>query len=173
MVGARDYYERAVAVYDQIQAPAMRSLRVAGRTVAKHSPANSNRGYWEAENREHYVRDRTFDEDRSQVRARSWPRCSCPCSTSRTKKQNFAEIEHPDYPGERLACCRNPALAESRKPKREALLTATEADLEKIRSVRKRRLRDKDKIGVRVGKVIGKHFTREITDGGSQWRNAG
>jgi hypothetical protein len=32
-----------------------------------------NRGYWEVENREHYVRDRTFDEDRSQVRTSSSP----------------------------------------------------------------------------------------------------
>ncbi len=32
-----------------------------------------NRGHWEAENREHYVRDRTFDEDRSQVRTGASP----------------------------------------------------------------------------------------------------
>ncbi len=32
-----------------------------------------NRGHWEVENREHYVRDRTFDEDRSQVRTGSSP----------------------------------------------------------------------------------------------------
>jgi len=24
--------------------------------------------------------------------------------------QNFAEITHPDYPGERLICCRNPSV---------------------------------------------------------------
>ncbi len=30
-------------------------------------------GHWEAENREHYVRDRTFDEDRSQVRTGASP----------------------------------------------------------------------------------------------------
>ena len=35
-------------------------------------------------------------------------------------EQNFAEITHPDYPGERLVCCRNPALEESRRLKREA-----------------------------------------------------
>jgi hypothetical protein len=87
-------------------------------------------------------------------------------------EQNLAEIEHPDYPGERLVCCRNPALAESRRLKREALLAATEADLEKIRkSAETGRLKDTDKIGVRVGKVIGKHkvgkhFTWEITDSG-------
>jgi transposase len=91
-------------------------------------------------------------------------------------EQNFAEIQHPDYPGERLVCCRNPALAESRRHKREALLAATGADLEKIRkSAESGRLKDKDKIGIRVGKVIGKHkvgkhFTWEITDSGFTFR---
>jgi hypothetical protein len=86
--------------------------------------------------------------------------------------QDFAEVTHPDYPGERLVCCRNPALAESRRLKRESLLAATEADLEKIRkSVEAGRLADKDKIGVRVGKIIGKHkvgkhFTWQITGDG-------
>jgi hypothetical protein len=32
-----------------------------------------NRDHWAIENRLHYVRDRTFDEDRSQVRKRSAP----------------------------------------------------------------------------------------------------
>lgn len=31
------------------------------------------RGHWAIENRVHYVRDRIFDEDRSQVRKRSAP----------------------------------------------------------------------------------------------------
>ncbi|OGK81975.1 MAG: hypothetical protein A2X36_12420 [Elusimicrobia bacterium GWA2_69_24] len=31
------------------------------------------RGHWAIENRVHYVRDRTFDEDRSQVRKRAAP----------------------------------------------------------------------------------------------------
>ena len=94
-----------------------------------------------------------------------------PLQLSLFDTQNFAEITHPDYPGERLVCCRNPALAESRRLKREALLAATEADLEKIRaSVAAGRLKDPEKIGVRIGKVIGKHkvgkhFTWEITNG--------
>ncbi len=33
-----------------------------------------NRGHWGIENRSHYVRDFTFDEDRSQIRAHSGPR---------------------------------------------------------------------------------------------------
>lgn len=99
-----------------------------------------------------------------------------PLQLSLFDEQNFAEITHPDYPGERLVCCRNPALAVSRALKRESLLAAAEADLEKIRaSVAARRLKDMDKIGVRVGKVIGKHkvgkhFTREITGGGFAFR---
>jgi predicted transposase YbfD/YdcC len=32
-----------------------------------------NRGHWGRENREHHVRDTTFDEDRSQVRTSSSP----------------------------------------------------------------------------------------------------
>lgn len=92
-----------------------------------------------------------------------------PLQLSLFDERNLAEISHPDYPGERLVCCRNPALAKSRAHKREELLAATEADLEKIRSsAGKGRLKDADKIGVRVGKVIGKHkvgkhFIWEIT----------
>jgi hypothetical protein len=99
-----------------------------------------------------------------------------PLQLSLFDEQNFAEISHPDYPGERLVCCRNPALAVSRALKRESLLAATEADLEKIRaSAAAGRLKDTDKIGVRVGKVIGKHkvgkhFTWEITGGGFAFR---
>lgn len=99
-----------------------------------------------------------------------------PLQLSLFDEQNFAEITHPDFPGERLVCCRNPALKVSRAVKRERLLAATEADLEKIRrSVEAGRLKDPDKTGVRVGKVIGKHkvgkhFTWEISDGGFAFR---
>ena len=99
-----------------------------------------------------------------------------PLQLSLFDTQNLAEITHPDYPGERLVCCRNPELAVSRAVKRESLLAATETDLDKIRaSVAAGWLKDPDKIGVRVGKVIGKHkvrkhFTWEITDGGFSFR---
>ena len=72
----------------------------------------------------------------------------------------LAEIHHRDFPGERLIACRNPLLAEERARKREALLQATEDDLDRIGAATrrdKRRLVGKDKIGLRVGKVIGKH----------------
>ncbi|MDX6585190.1 MAG: hypothetical protein QOI10_4374 [Solirubrobacterales bacterium] len=45
---------------------------------------------------------------------------------------NFAEFTHPDYPGERLIGCRNPALAADRARTRAELLAATETNLRKI-----------------------------------------
>jgi hypothetical protein len=85
---------------------------------------------------------------------------------------NLAEITHPDYPGERLVACRNPALATERARKREALLVATEADLGEVRSAVERErqpLRGRDKVALRVGRVINrhkmaKHFELAITD---------
>jgi len=93
-----------------------------------------------------------------------------PLQPSLFDTRNFAEITHPDYPGERLICCRNPALADERARKRQALLAATDKDLAKIAaSVRAGRLTGAEKIGERIGKVIGKHkvakhFLREVTD---------
>src|SRR5579875_1608626 len=56
---------------------------------------------------------------------------------------NLAEISHPDYEGERLIVCRNPALAERRANTRAALLDATEAALAKLRAnVEAGRLKD-------------------------------
>ena len=89
---------------------------------------------------------------------------------------NFAEITDPRYPGERLICCRNPALAAQRAAKRESLLAATEEELSKIRaSVLAGRLNDAGKIGIKAGKVInkrkvGKHFITDIGDGRFGWR---
>lgn len=94
-----------------------------------------------------------------------------PLQMSLFDERNLAEIAHPDYEGERLVCCKNPVLAEARALKREDLLAATEKDLEKIKaSVQAGRLKDASKIGVRVGKVIGrykmaKHFTWDISAG--------
>ena len=84
---------------------------------------------------------------------------------------NLAEIDHPDYPGERLIACRNPALAERRTWKRQELLKATEADLTLIAgAVAAGRLKKAGPIGVRVGRVLGrhnmaKHFQLTIDDG--------
>lgn len=86
-------------------------------------------------------------------------------------QRDLAEIQSPDYPGERLVVCRNPFLAQERRRKREELLAATEKQLRQIQEATQRRrqpLRGKDRIGLRVGKVInrykvGKHFTVKIT----------
>ena len=84
---------------------------------------------------------------------------------------NLAEITHPDYPGERLIACRNPALADKRAHKRRELLTATEANLTIIaKAVTAGRLKAAGAIGVRVGKILGrhnmaKHFHLTIEDG--------
>jgi transposase len=92
-------------------------------------------------------------------------------------ERDLAEIVSPAYPGERLIVCRNPFLAEERARKREDLLRATERELEKVAKATrraKRPLRGKEKIGLRVGKVlgrfkVGKHFRLEIADDGFQY----
>jgi len=93
-----------------------------------------------------------------------------PLQMSLFDTQDLAEISHPDYPGERLITCRNPALAAERARKRTELLAATDADLAAIAArVAAGRLRGAGKIGEAIGRVIakrkvGKHFRREITD---------
>jgi hypothetical protein len=93
-----------------------------------------------------------------------------PLQLSLFDQQNLAEITHPDYPGERLIACRNPALAADRARTRSELLAATEKLLAPvIARVAAGRLHGAGKIGIEVGKVIskyktGKHFTVEITD---------
>jgi hypothetical protein len=85
-------------------------------------------------------------------------------------QHDLAEIVHPDFPGERLVACRNPALAAERARKRAELLAATEAELDKVvRLVSSGKLGGAAKVGVRVGKVAGKfkvakHFDLQITD---------
>jgi len=89
-------------------------------------------------------------------------------------ERDLFELTSPDYPGERLVACKNPLLAEERARKREALLRATERELDNVAlATRKerRRLVGQDKIGLRVGKVLGKykvakHFVLDITDDG-------
>ena len=91
---------------------------------------------------------------------------------------DLAEIRSPVYPGERLIVCRNERLAAERAHKREALLQATEALLAPIVAAtqrNQRRLKGKEKIALRVGKVIAKykmakHFELGITDSAFAWR---
>ena len=51
---------------------------------------------------------------------------------SRFDERNLAEIESPEFPGERLVACFNPDLAEQRHRKRDELLAATERGLTRI-----------------------------------------
>ena len=90
---------------------------------------------------------------------------------------NLAEIHSPDFPKERLMACYNPILAERRRRKREALLVANEANLQRIAAEVARRTKKplgKDEIGVKVGRVlnkfkVGKHFQLTIGDNCFQW----
>ena len=87
--------------------------------------------------------------------------------------RNLAEIRSPLYPGERLIVCCNPALAERRRNKREALLAATEEALGRIRREVLRRTKKPlaatdiaEKVGrVKQGYKVGKHFQTEIAAG--------
>jgi transposase len=87
-------------------------------------------------------------------------------------ERDLAEISSPDYPGERLIVCRNPLLASERKRKRQELLQATEKELERVAAATRRAsnpLRGKDRIGLRVGRVLGrfkmgKHFNLTIAN---------
>ena len=75
-------------------------------------------------------------------------------------ERDLVEVRSDAYPGERLMVCRNPLLAERRARKREELLQATEELLDPIVAAtrrKQRRLKGEDKIGERVGKVIGKY----------------
>jgi hypothetical protein len=95
-----------------------------------------------------------------------------PLQLSLFDDRDRAEIASPDYPGERLIVCRNPALTAERARKRRELLEATEQDLLGIQArIRRARqpLRGADKIGLAVGAVLGrrkvaKHFQITITD---------
>ena len=91
-------------------------------------------------------------------------------------ERNLAEISSERYPGERLVVCKNPHVARERARKREALLTATDQELAKVKaSVDNPRgaLHGKPAgtIGERAGRVVNrfkvaKHFELAITDGG-------
>jgi len=91
-------------------------------------------------------------------------------------ERDLVELRDPDFPGERLMVCRNPLVAERRAHTRESLIEATMAELEKVkRMVTRGSLKNKDKIGVRVGRVVNKykvakHFQLTIDDGRFSYR---
>jgi transposase len=85
---------------------------------------------------------------------------------------NLAEIDSPDFPGERLVACFNPLLAEERKRKREELLVSTEKLLSKLQSQVSRRTKTplgKAEIAEKLGAIVNrykmaKHFHLVIED---------
>ncbi len=85
-------------------------------------------------------------------------------------RRTLFELEHPDFPGERLVACHNPRLAQRRRNTRESLPQATEADLEAIAArVARSTLSGAAETGLKVGEVINrrkmkKHFLVDITD---------
>jgi transposase len=85
-------------------------------------------------------------------------------------ERNLISLTSDDYPGERLVACRNLELAKLRAAKRQDLIAATTRELEKVAGmVASGKLLERDKIGLRVGKVIGKykvgkHFDLDIKD---------
>jgi transposase len=92
-------------------------------------------------------------------------------------QNNLAEIEHPDFAGERLVACFNPLLAMDRNQTREELLDCTEALLRKLANhvkSRKKKLLTAAEIGTKAGRVVNKykvakHFALSIADGSLSW----
>jgi transposase len=83
-------------------------------------------------------------------------------------ERNLLSFTSEDYPGERLVACRNPELARLRAAKRKDLIQATERELSKIADmVASGKLTGRDKIGLRVGKVIGKYMRSSSAPCGS------
>jgi len=91
---------------------------------------------------------------------------------------NLVEFESEDYPDERLIACRNPLIAQKNQQQREALLEATEKELDLIVQAtqrEKRALKGQDKIALRVGKVlnqfkVNKYYKLEITEEGFSYQ---
>jgi len=90
-------------------------------------------------------------------------------------ESNLAEISSEKFDGERLIVCRNPAVAAERVRKRQELLAATEAELQKVKAMvdgprGSLRKADAGEIGTRAGKTINKykvakHFELHIKNG--------
>ena len=87
-------------------------------------------------------------------------------------ERNLAEVSSPQYPGERLIACCDPALAKRRQRKREELLADLEEDLARIQRAVERRTKkplSATAIAEKVGRAkqrskVGKHVQVEIAD---------
>jgi hypothetical protein len=92
--------------------------------------------------------------------------------------ERLAEITSPDYPGERLIACFNPALAAERARKREELLAATQEELTRLKAEVDRRTKTPlrvEEIALKLGRIVqrskvAKHFETSIEEGGFGWR---
>jgi len=93
-------------------------------------------------------------------------------------ERNLAEINHPDFPGERLVVCFNPFTKEERERQRGELLEMTDGKLREVNRacIRKAKpVRGKGQIGIEVGKALSaygmaKYYKVEISEEGFAWR---
>jgi hypothetical protein len=91
-------------------------------------------------------------------------------------ERSHFELTHPDYPGERLVACRNPALAEHRAATRQALLAATTRELDAAAALIERgKLRGAEQIAGRVARLLGPcglaaEVMLDIGDAHCHWR---
>jgi len=87
-------------------------------------------------------------------------------------ERGLFEIEHPDFPGERLVACRNPQLARMRAIKRQSLLDATVEELTKVQAmVQRGKVHGREAIDARVSGIlkgyrIRKYYRVDIHDNG-------
>ena len=87
--------------------------------IGKHSAdiLALNRGHWEIENRLHYVRDVTFDEDRSRVRTGQLPRhLACRSNVAIAIVRLRARFQHPPEAHRHYAAKQGEALREVLTP---------------------------------------------------------
>ncbi len=91
-------------------------------------------------------------------------------------ERNLFEIEHPNWPGERLIACRNAVLAQRRKSNRTALIDATTAELDKVRRMVERgRLLGEKAIGDQIRGIlkkykVGRHYTITVREDGFDYK---
>jgi len=94
--------------------------------------------------------------------------------------ERMAEIQHPNFPGERLIACFNPYTKERSVKRREDLLQTTERHLQKVQEATQRKtkpLQGAGDIGMAAGKALartgmGKYFRILIQAGGLSWCRA-
>lgn len=86
-------------------------------------------------------------------------------------ENEYKEITTKDFPGERIIVCKNPLVADKAVAQRKSILDSLVAKLEEIQEATNRSnkpLASKEKIGIRVGKVIKskqKWFNLDIQEG--------